>query len=87
MADDEVEELEAEDTAADQAPHVSLGYPTPSGWAVGPYDPHSAGVGHAAVGEPSDMRRVKAPVDADPIDLAVKDAPMVTEVSVITGTE
>lgn len=86
MADDEGEEFEEVDTPADQAPHVSLGYPTPSGWAYGPYDPAGVNVGHAAVGEPSDMRRVKAPVNPDPADLAGQDAPLVTEVSVVQGT-
>jgi hypothetical protein len=82
----EVEEFDEDPVPGDAAPHVSLGYPTPTGWAYGPYDPHGATVGHAAVGEPSDMRKVKAPVDPDPIDLAGPDVPVVTEVSVITGT-
>ena len=72
--DEEVEEL---DTAADQAPHVSLGYPSPTGWQVGPWNPAGQVAGHADVGEPADMRRRKAPVDPDPIDLAGGDVPVV----------
>jgi hypothetical protein len=84
---DAADELEPVDTAADQAPHVSLGYPTPTGWVVGAYDVNGPAAGHAEVGEPSDMRRVKAPVNSEPVDLSQPDVPMVTEVSVITGTE
>lgn len=80
MADDD--ESEVPERPSESAPHVSLGYSTPSGWAY-PSDP--AGVGHAAVGEPADMRKVKAPVDDQPIDLAVPDVPMATEVTVVTG--
>ena len=83
MADQhEVEEV---DTAADQAEHVSLGYPTPSGWVIPTVG--APAMGHADVGEPADMRRRKAPVEDQPIDLAGADVPVVTEVSVITGTE
>lgn len=70
---DEVEEVE--EVGTDQAEHVSLGYPTPSGWVI-----PSVGaplVGHAPVGEPADMRKRKAPVDPDPIDLAGSDVPVV----------
>lgn len=87
MVDDGTEDEVEVEGPNDQAPHVSLGYPTPSGWMVAPYDPHGTAAGHADVGEPSDMRKVKAPVDPDPIDLTGQDAPLVTEVSVIQGTE
>jgi len=81
MTDDEGEDFDEPVTAADQAPHVSLGYPSPSGWQVGPWNPVGPVAGHAEVGEPADMRRRKAPVDADPIDLAGRDVPVVESVT------
>lgn len=70
------DETEDPTPVAEQAPHVVLGYPTPHGWVVPPAE-QAGDVGHAEVGPPSDMRKVKAPVDADPVDLAVPDLPVI----------